>query len=166
MILHAGSRDKNPLLDREFCRFNIFLAMWEIILFVIAVTAIVGYVVYYRIQKMKEESEPDFIRMKELLRNIEVYVEALEKKTAASGLSEDMTRALKHAKKVVVVGQQAISRKDFYDADFSIEEGCCVVLVVLHDNRYFKLLTVKRPEHSTRFAKKLAGLLSLPVEMV
>ena len=140
--------------------------MWEIILFVIAVTAIVGYVVYYRIQKMKEESEPDFIRMKELLQKIEANVEALEKGTGASGLSEEMTRALKHAKKVVVVGKNAISRKDFYDAESPIEEGCCVVLVVLRNNQYYKLLTVKRPEHSTRFAKKLAALLRLPVEMV
>ena len=152
------------------------MAMWEIILFVVGTAAIIAYVVHYRIQKMKEESEPDFIRMKELLRNIEAYVEALEKtgsrgkdgeqEIAASGLSENVMLALKQAKKVVVVGKHAISRKDFYDADFTIEEGCCMVLVVLRNNQYFKLLATRRPEHSTRFARKLAGLLGLPVEMV
>ncbi|MFH1438151.1 MAG: hypothetical protein ABIJ56_20750 [Pseudomonadota bacterium] len=154
------------MLDTGFHAFSIITAMWEIVVFVIVTAAIIAYVVHYRIQKMKEESEPDFIRMKELLRNIEAYVESLEKETAAPGLPEDVTRALKHAKKVVVVGKNAISRKDFYDADFSIEEGCCIVLVVLRNDQYYKLLTTKRPEHSTRFAKKLGGLLRLPVEMV
>lgn len=144
---------------------------WETVAVAAGFVAILGYIIFYRLQKLKEEREPDVRKMNDLLFLIGKYMEELEKIRASekdeknrkiqTELPENTVRALNGAQKIVVVCHYKNGKIDPEE-----EEGDCAVMIYRQGGSYYPLYTAKRLEYNARFARKLSRILSLPIEMV
>jgi hypothetical protein len=133
---------------------------WKTAALVLAFVLVLAYIVWYRIQKMREAGEEDVKKMNDLLLAVEKHL-GREAARREPSLSADTAAALEGARKIVVVCS-------FKDGRISTDEegGECAVLLYGSADSYHALYTSKRLERAARFARRLGKLLSLPIEMV
>jgi len=131
---------------------------WKTAALLLAFLLAIIYIIYYKIQKMREAQDADVKRMNDLLAAVENHS---THESQNAGLPPNTVRAIEQASKIVVVCNFKAG-KVMPDE----EGGDCAVLLYGKADVYHALYTSRRLEYTVRFARRLSRILGLPIEMV